>query len=433
MNKHTMGDLYQKQSLPLSAKIQMTEYRIREWVDHYGEDGVYISFSGGKDSSVLLHLARKLYPNLQAVYVDTGLEYPEVRQFVKQHENVEILKPKMNFRQVIMKYGYPFISKEVAGCVYYGRKYVRKLVEREKGLYTDGIIPYHSNIADLVGIDRRVDKENAFYQSLIHGEIPSTEIKTPVRYLILQGKYIHKENGEATSEYSKMYNKERYKFFLEAPFEISSECCSVMKKSPIHKYARITGRKPMTAQMASESRLRAMKWLKNGCNGFDMKSPISNPMSFWVEQDVLEYIHTFHIPIADVYGSVQAEYTGNTKGSKVSDSMELGIFDLERPIYSTTGCSRTGCVFCGFGCHREKSPNRWELAETLSNPSIIDYMMRGGDFDEDGLWKPDNRGLGFWFVIEWINIHGNLKIVMPHREKYLEQYMTKKTEQYLTV
>lgn len=189
----------------------------------------------------------------------------------------------------------------------------------------------------------------------------------------------------------------------------------------------------MTAQMASESRLRAMKWLKNGCNGFDMKSPISNPMSFWVEQDVLEYIHTFHIPIADVYGSVQAEYTGNTKGSKVSDSMELGIFDLERPIYSTTGCSRTGCVFCGFGCHREKSPNRWELAETLSNPSIIDYMMRGGDFDEDGLWKPDNRGLGFWFVIEWINIHGNLKIVMPHREKYLEQYMTKKTEQYLTV
>ena len=240
MNKHTMGDLYQKQSLPLSAKIQMTEYRIREWVDHYGEDGVYISFSGGKDSSVLLHLARKLYPNLQAVYVDTGLEYPEVRQFVKQHENVEILKPKMNFRQVIEKYGYPFISKEVAGCVYYARKYVRKLIEKENGAEASGIIPYHSNMADLVGIDRRADKENAFYQSLIHGEIPSEEIKTPVRYLILHGKYIHKEKGETTSEYSRMYNKERYKFFLEAPFEISSECCSVMKKSPIHKYAKMT-------------------------------------------------------------------------------------------------------------------------------------------------------------------------------------------------
>lgn len=426
-----MGDLYQKQSLPLSAKIRMTEYRICEWVDHYGEDGAYVSFSGGKDSTVLLHLARKLYPNLRAVYVDTGLEYPEVRQFVRQHENVEILKPRMNFRQVIEKYGYPFISKEVAGCVYYARKYVRKLIEREQGGNADGVVPYHSNMADLVGIDRRVDKGNAFYQSLIRGEIPSTEIRAPVRYLILQGKYIHKEKGVETSEYSKMYNKERYKFFLEAPFEISSECCSVMKKAPIHKYARMTGRMPMTAQMASESRLRTTNWLKNGCNGFDMKSPISNPMSFWVEQDVLEYIHTFHIPIASVYGSVYPEYAENANGKNLPDSMDLGIFDAGKPTYSTTGCSRTGCVFCGFGCHRERSPNRWETAELLSNPAIIDYMLRGGAFDDNGIWKPDSRGLGFWFVIEWINVHGNLKIVMPHREKYLEQYMTAETEKYL--
>ena len=88
------------------------------------------------------------------------------------------------------------------------------------------------------------------------------------------------------------------------------------------------------------------------------------------------------------------------------------------------------CVYCGFGCHREKSPNRWELAEKLSNPEIIDYMMRGGAFDEKGIWKPDGRGLGFWFVIEWINVHGNLHIVMPHREEYLGQYMTEDMEKY---
>ena len=58
MNKHTIGDLYQMQSLPLSAKIRMTQYRIREWVEYYGDDGVYISFSGGKDSTVLLHIAK---------------------------------------------------------------------------------------------------------------------------------------------------------------------------------------------------------------------------------------------------------------------------------------------------------------------------------------------------------------------------------------
>ena len=429
MNKHTVGDLHQMQSLPLLAKIRMTEYRIRQWIDCYGEDGVYVSFSGGKDSTVLLDLARKIYPGISAAYVDTGLEYPEIRDFVKQQENVEIIKPKMNFRQVIEKYGYPFIGKEVAGCVYGARKYVKKLIERERGMNHCSTISNHSYMADLVGIDYRDNKENEFYQSLIRGEIPSTEIKTPVRYLILQGKYIHKENGVETSEYSKMYNKERYKFFLEAPFEISDRCCSVMKKAPMHNYAKKTGKMPMTAQMASESRLRAMNWMKNGCNGFHMKNPISNPMSFWVEQDVLEYIHHYQIPIASVYGEVQAEYQGNKKTQK--NSLDAGIFDEGKPIYKTTGCSRTGCVYCGFGCHREKSPNRWELAELLSNPAIVDYMMRGGDFDENGIWKPDKRGLGFWFVIEWINTHGNLHIIMPHREEYLEQYMTADTEKYL--
>lgn len=61
MSKHTIGDLYQMQSLPLSAKIRMTEYRIRQWIDYYGEDGVYTGFSGGKDSTVLLHMIRKIY------------------------------------------------------------------------------------------------------------------------------------------------------------------------------------------------------------------------------------------------------------------------------------------------------------------------------------------------------------------------------------
>ena len=428
MNKHTIGDLYQMQSLPLSAKIRMTEYRIREWVDYYGEDGVYISFSGGKDSTVLLDIARKIYPKIGAVYVDTGLEYPEVREFVKRQENVEIIRPKMNFRQIILKYGYPMIGKEVAGCVYGARRYMEKLAEREKGADSGGIVPNYSYIADLVGIDRREDKENAAYKSLSRGEIPSTEIKAPARYLILQGKYPHKENGVETSEYSKMYNKERYNFFLEAPFEISDHCCSIMKKSPMHNYAKKTGKMPMTAQMASESRLRTMNWLKNGCNGFDMKSPISNPMSFWTEQDVLEYIYHNHIPIAEVYGEVVVDYG---KGQAQGDSMDLGIFDLSKPVFDTTGCDRTGCVYCGFGCHREKSPNRWELAEKLSNPAIIDYMMRGGGFNENGIWKPDSRGLGFWFVIEWINVHGKLHIIMPHREEYLGQYMTEDTEKHL--
>lgn len=126
---HTFEELKELQSLPLKEKIKLTQKRITEWVDHYSVEGVYVSFSGGKDSTVLLDIARKLYPEIKAVFVDTGLEYPEIRDFVKSYENVDWLKPKMNFRQVIEKYGYPFISKEVSNKVAGGRRYLRSVSE----------------------------------------------------------------------------------------------------------------------------------------------------------------------------------------------------------------------------------------------------------------------------------------------------------------
>lgn len=127
MGKHVISDLWQMQSLPLGAKIRMTKYRIRQWVEYYGEDGVYVSFSGGKDSTVLLDLVRQMYSNVTAVFVDTGLEYPEIREFVKTFSNVVWLKPKKNFKQVITEYGYPFISKEVSDKVDGARKYMQAL------------------------------------------------------------------------------------------------------------------------------------------------------------------------------------------------------------------------------------------------------------------------------------------------------------------
>ena len=119
--KHTKADLLQMQSLPLSAKIRMTERRIRDWYE-YWEGDVYVSFSGGKDSTVLLDLVRNIYPDVEAVYADTGLEYPEIREFVKTFDNVTILRPKMRFNEVIKKYGYPLISKRVSEYVYTARR-----------------------------------------------------------------------------------------------------------------------------------------------------------------------------------------------------------------------------------------------------------------------------------------------------------------------
>ena len=113
-----INELRLMQNYPLELKIMKTKLRIQEWVSYYGLDGVYISFSGGKDSTVLLHIARELYPNIKALYIDTGLEYPEVKQFVKTWDNVDIIRPKMSFKQVIEKYGYPVISKEQSQYIY---------------------------------------------------------------------------------------------------------------------------------------------------------------------------------------------------------------------------------------------------------------------------------------------------------------------------
>lgn len=195
------------------------------------------------------------------------------------------------------------------------------------------------------------------------------------------------------------YSCERYKFFLNAPFKISSKCCDVMKKKPAHSYNRKTGRKPITAQMACESKLRTQKWIQNGCNGFEMKSPISNPMSFWTEQDVLLYIKLNDIEIASVYGDVVEDYAGQGQVENQMSLAEFGIFDNERPLLKTTGCSRTGCMFCGYGCHLEKSPNRFErMKET--HPKLYDYIMR----------PTEQGGLNYKKVIDWINQNGNMNI-----------------------
>lgn len=244
MAHHELWELKQMQSLPLQAKIQMTRQRIRAWIDEFGEEGAYVSFSGGKDSTVLLDIVHKDYPNIEAVFINTGLEYPSVRQFALSKENVTELIPTMNFRDVIIKYGYPIIGKEVSQVVQEAR------IGLSRG---DGSYQFR--------IDRILGK----------------------------GHYAPLEDGTKSQ-----FDVSAYKFLLDAPFNISDRCCKVMKKNPARNYERKTKRKIILATMADESRLRRQRWLKYGCNAWDnKKQQSSNPMSFWTEQDVLTYIHTY--------------------------------------------------------------------------------------------------------------------------------------------
>ena len=193
------------------------------------------------------------------------------------------------------------------------------------------------------------------------------------------------------------YAMTRYKFMLEAPFEIGSECCNVMKKGPAHDYHKKTGRNPITAQMASESRLRTQKWIQNGCNGFNLKIPTSNPMSFWTEQDVLLYIKTQGIPICSVYGNIIED--GQVEGQMTwENAPQYGIFDMPNTALTTTGCKRTGCMFCGFGCHLTDDNQFVQLKRI--HPQIYEWIMKP--------WK--DGGLGYKEAIDWINEHGNFNI-----------------------
>lgn len=298
-------ELKQRQALPLEQKVMLTKTRIREWYEHW--DGVYLSFSGGKDSTVLLDIIRSLpFGNdIPAVFCDTGLEYPEVREFALERADV-VLRPKMTFKQVIEKYGYPVVSKEQANFI---NEYRHTKSEKLKELRWNG---------NSVGM----------------GKI-----------------------------------SEKWKYLIDAPFEISDRCCHVMKKAPLNSYSKQTGRKRITGSMACESQLRRTKYEQHGCNAFDASDPYSTPLGFWTEQDILHYIKDHGLPYASCYGDIIAD-------------------DLFGEHLVTTDCKRTGCMFCMFGVHLEDRPNRFERMKH-THPKQYSYCINklglGGVLDYMGI------------------------------------------------
>lgn len=92
---------------------------------------------------------------------------------------------------------------------------------------------------------------------------------------------------------------------MDAPFPVSERCCDIMKKRPMKKYQKETAAYPIIGTMACESRNRKLSWIQNGCNAFDAKEPKSQPMSFWTEQDVLEYLYQYQISYCPVYGDIE--------------------------------------------------------------------------------------------------------------------------------
>lgn len=268
--------LQQRQSLPLEAKIVHTKDVIRKWYEHWDGD-VYVSFSGGIDSTVLLHIVREMYPKIPAMFIDTGLEYPENKEFVNSKRNVIAVRPRKGFRQVIDEYGYPVISKEQSRYIYEAR----------------------------------------------------TTSGSKLRHTRLYG-----------NKWGQGKVSEKWKFLIDAPFKISDKCCYHLKKAPAREFER-NGLHPMLGNLAAESHQRVQEYLRFGCNAFDVKRPVSKPLSIWTSEDIWEYIRSRNIAYSKLYDK---------------------------------GYERSGCMFCMFGLQKEELPNKFQVMKR-THPKIWRYCI----------------------------------------------------------
>lgn len=269
-----IDELKERQSWNLYQKIDHSLGTIESFVNRLGGiDKVFISFSGGKDSTVLLDIARRIYPDITAVFCNTGNEYPEILQFVRQLQktdgyNIEIIRPALTPRQVWENYGFPLISKDTAQAIHR--------------------IRYNS--------------DSAFAQKKL----------------------------DDSNKYRLPY---KWRYLLSEPYETTSICCQKLKKEPFARYEKETGRHPILGVMASESILRTSQYLHQGsCNVFDGHIS-SRPLSIWLESDIWDYIKTFDLPISEIYkmGAKRTGCVGCGFGCQFADDERFSLLYQTHP------------------------------------------------------------------------------------------------------
>ena len=229
-------------------------------------------------------------------FFNTTNEFPEIYKFIKTVDNVLTIQPGTNLKKVIEKVGFPLISKQQSRFIF--------------------------------------------------------DINNTKSTKLLKKRLIKTENNKVGVLSNKWY------YLIDQDFEISDKCCDYLKKRPAHKFHKEKGLFPFTGQMAEESRLRKLQYIKTGCNNFDATYPISNPISIWTTKDIWKYIKKFNVPYSTIYDK---------------------------------GVERTGCMFCGYGSYRE---NRFEWLKKNYRKHydiVMKYSNNGVSYEE--ALKIYNKGI----------------------------------------
>lgn len=250
LKKEPAHELRRLQRMNYEWKVEHSMDVIREFVEHEGDKHVYVSFSGGKDSLVLLHLVRKIYPDVPAVFANTGIEFPEQVKFIRTFPNITEVYPIKHFPKILKEDGIVYPSKEVAMYVKDAMNGVRYAINGFQGLDTKG-------------------NENKY----------KTRLK-------------------------------KWSYLLECGVKISPDCCKLMKEIPLRNYEKQNEQSPIIGTRAEESFRRAVGWMKSGCNSFAGNRSKSTPLSLWLESDVWRYIDENDIKLSPMYTEGGMNRTG---------------------------------------------------------------------------------------------------------------------------
>ena len=353
---------------------------------------LHVSFSGGKDSAVLLYLMAEMWSisackdeELQVMFANTSNEFSCMPKYVKFYVNyieqkfnikikLHVVKGEENYFQVIDKVGYPFVSKKVSRMVRDAKKILNKL----SLTYADikDILPQH--YTDQYYDEMLLSAEKLRQLGVSHTvilnltKITSNNRINQLRFLPIQ-----------------------YRPLIDAPFDLSEECCKHLKKDPIKYASKEIGKLlPVVGEMACDSKDRMNAYRQTGCNMFEGTRPKSKPLGAATEQTVLRFIYENQIPISPVYGEC--------------------VYDDNLNLYRFTGEQRTGCKMCGFGLKFD--PERFIRLQQYE-PNIVTFAFT----------ERENGGLGYTEICKFLNEHCGMDIVIPEIQ---QGYYAKRAEAY---